>query len=71
LVFSLPGGQSIVQGWSATFAPTSGQVTAKNLTYNGAIAPGGSTTIGFNANHTGNAAAPSAFTLNGQNCTIG
>jgi endo-1,4-beta-xylanase len=71
LVFTLSSGQVIVQGWSATYTPTSGQVTARNLSYNAAIAPGGSTTIGFNANHTGNAAAPASFTLNGQNCTNG
>nr|WP_205789296.1 cellulose binding domain-containing protein [Micromonospora sp. HM134] len=33
------------------------------------IAPGASVSIGFQANHTGNAAAPTAFTLNGVTCT--
>ncbi len=71
LVFTLPGGQTITQGWNATYTPTSGQVTARNLSYNGSIPAGGSTSIGFQANHTGNSAAPTAYTLNGQACSIG
>ena len=71
LVFTLAGGQTITNGWNAAYAPTSGQVTATNLSYHGTIAPGGSTSIGFQANHTGNTAAPASFTLNGVACTIG
>ena len=44
---------------------------ATNVSYNGTISAGASTTIGFQATHTGNAAALSAFTLNGSACTIG
>jgi endoglucanase len=68
LAFTLPAGQTIVSGWSASYAPTSGAVTATNASYNGALAPGGSTTIGYQANHTGNAAAPTGFRLNGTTC---
>jgi endo-1,4-beta-xylanase len=68
LKFALAPGQTITSGWSAAYSPTSGQVTATNVSYNAGIAPGGSTTIGFQANHTGNAAAPSGFTLNGIAC---
>jgi endo-1,4-beta-xylanase len=69
LKFGLASGQTITSGWNATFAPSSGQVTATNASYNGAIPPGGSTTVGFQANHTGNTAAPSGFSLNGAACT--
>jgi hypothetical protein len=69
LGFTLPGGQSITSGWNATYSPASGQVTARNASYNGAIAPNASVSIGFQANHTGNTAAPTAFTLNGAACT--
>ncbi|HEY8534584.1 MAG TPA: PHB depolymerase family esterase [Micromonospora sp.] len=69
LVFTLPAGQTIISGWNANYVPTSGQVTASNLHYNATIPPNGSTTIGFQANHTGNTGRPSAFTLNGQPCT--
>jgi acetylxylan esterase len=70
LAFTLPAGQTITQGWNATYRPTSGPVTATNISYNAALAPGQSTTIGFQATHTGNTAAPTAFTLNGAACTL-
>jgi len=70
LVFTLPAGQTITSGWNATFAPASGQVTATNMAYNAAIAPGASVSIGFQANHTGNTATPSSFTLNGTSCAL-
>ncbi|GAB3415585.1 CE1 family esterase [Flindersiella endophytica] len=69
LAFTLPPGQVITSGWNATYSPASGQVTARNLSYNGTINPGGSTEIGFQGTHTGNTAAPSSFTLNGSTCT--
>ncbi|MEV0570278.1 cellulose binding domain-containing protein, partial [Dactylosporangium sp. NPDC050588] len=68
LRFNLAAGQTITSGWSATYSPNSGQVTATNVSYNGSLAPGASTTIGFQANHTGNTGAPSGFTLNGATC---
>ncbi|MFI5934148.1 cellulose binding domain-containing protein [Actinoplanes sp. NPDC051494] len=71
LGFTLASGQAITSGWNATYAPTSGQVTARNVGYNAGIAPGASVSIGFQATHTGNSAAPTAFTLNGAACTAG
>ena len=68
LKFNLASGQTITSGWSATYSPTSGAVTATNVSYNGSIPPGGSTTIGFQATHSGNNAAPTGFTLNGAAC---
>nr|WP_253267738.1 PHB depolymerase family esterase [Streptomyces asoensis] len=68
LGFTLPSGQTITNGWGATYAPASGAVTATNATYNGTLAPNASVTIGYQANHTGNSAAPGAFTLNGATC---
>jgi len=70
LVFTLPSGQSIASGWNATYSPSSGQITAKNVSYNGAIPANGSTNIGFQASHNGNTAAPSSFTLNGMACSV-
>ena len=52
-------------------SPSSGEVTAKNVAYNAAIPVGGSIGIGFQATHTGDPAAPSAFSLNGAACTLG
>jgi hypothetical protein len=70
LVFTLPSGQTISSAWNATYSPTSGQVTAKNVTYNSTIAANGSVSIGFQASHTGNAGKPTAFTLNGNACSV-
>ncbi|MEU1677877.1 cellulose binding domain-containing protein [Micromonospora zamorensis] len=69
LAFTLPGGQSITSGWNASYAPSSGAVTARNVSYNATIAPNTSVDVGFQATHTGNAGRPSAFTLNGTACT--
>jgi poly(hydroxyalkanoate) depolymerase family esterase len=69
LAFTLPTGQTITNGWGATYTPSSGTVTATNATYNGTIAPNASVSVGYQANHSGNSAAPGAFTLNGTVCT--
>ncbi|WP_426502371.1 extracellular catalytic domain type 1 short-chain-length polyhydroxyalkanoate depolymerase [Dactylosporangium sp. McL0621] len=71
LAFTLPAGQSITSGWNAQFSPASGSVTARNMSYNGVLPAGGSTTIGFQATHTGNTARPAAFALNGTACAAG
>jgi poly(hydroxyalkanoate) depolymerase family esterase len=70
LAFTLPGGQAITSGWNATYAPSSGLVTARNVSYNGTIPPNGSTTIGFQGTHTGNTNEPTSFTLNGAACVV-
>ncbi|SDR23187.1 cellulose binding domain-containing protein [Thermostaphylospora chromogena] len=70
LVFTLPAGQSITSGWNATYSPSSGQVSARNVSHNATIAPGATVNIGFQATHTGNTAKPTAFTLNGVPCTV-
>ncbi|TDC31572.1 cellulose binding domain-containing protein, partial [Micromonospora sp. KC213] len=69
LGFTLPPGQNITNGWNATYTPTSGAVTARNVSYNETIAPNASVTIGFQASHTGNTGEPTSFTLNGLACT--
>jgi poly(3-hydroxybutyrate) depolymerase len=69
LVFDLPSGQTITNGWNATYSPNSGRVTATNVSYNASIASNASVTIGFQATHNGNTAAPSSFTLNGMTCS--
>jgi poly(hydroxyalkanoate) depolymerase family esterase len=70
LGFTLPAGQTITNGWGATYAPASGAVTATNAAYNATLAPNGSVTIGYQANHSGNSATPTAFMLNGTACTV-
>ncbi|MFI0796667.1 PHB depolymerase family esterase [Micromonospora rubida] len=70
LAFTLPGGQAITNGWNASYSPSSGAVTARNVSYNAAIAPNASVDIGFQATHTGNTGKPTSFTLNGAACTV-
>jgi poly(hydroxyalkanoate) depolymerase family esterase len=69
LAFTLPGGQTITSGWNATYSPASGSVTARNVSYNAAIAPNASVSIGFQASHTGNTGKPPSFNLNGTACS--
>lgn len=68
LRFALPGGQAITGGWSATYSPATGQVTAHNVDYNAQIPVNGSVSIGFQATHTGNSSAATGFELNGVPC---
>ena len=69
LAFTLASGQVITSTWNATITPTTGAITATNLSYNATIPAGGTTNFGFQATQTGNAAAPPSFTLNGTACT--
>ncbi len=70
LVFTLPGGQTITGGWNASYAPSSGQVTASPVTHNATINPAGTAGFGFQATHTGNTGEPTSFTLNGTACAV-
>ncbi|WP_406079631.1 PHB depolymerase family esterase [Micromonospora sp. NBC_00858] len=69
LTFTLPTGQRITNGWNAQYSPASGAVTARNVSYNAAIAPNASVDIGFQATHEGGTGKPSSFALNGVACS--
>ena len=69
LTFSFPGDQKITNAWSATTTQSGAAVTATNAGYNGAIAPGGTTSFGFQGTWATSDASPTAFTLNGTACT--
>ncbi|MEV1144673.1 glycoside hydrolase family 44 protein [Micromonospora sp. NPDC049799] len=69
LAFDFPtAGQKVGQGWSATWRQTGTSVTADSVSWNGRLAPGASTSIGFNGTWSGQNPAPTAFTVNGQAC---
>ena len=70
LAYTLPTGQTITSAWNATISPASGQVTARPVTHNTAIAPAASVSFGFQATHNGNTGKPTAFALNGTTCTV-
>jgi chitin-binding protein len=44
---AFPGATTVSQSWNATTTTTGNTVTATNVSYNGALAAGGSTTFGF------------------------
>ncbi|MFI5888565.1 cellulose binding domain-containing protein [Actinoplanes sp. NPDC051513] len=69
LGFTLPGGQAITSSWNATLTGSSGAITARNLAYNGSIAPGANTSFGFQGTYSGSFANPPSFTLNGSTCS--
>jgi poly(hydroxyalkanoate) depolymerase family esterase len=50
VAWTWPGSQSIVNYWNAAVTSSGSSVTATNLSYNGAIAAGGNTTFGMQAN---------------------
>ena len=67
LSFALPAGQSLTQGWSATWS-NGPPVTATNLDWNASLASNGTASIGFNGRWTGAYTSPTSFTLNGAPC---
>ena len=71
LGFTFPGNQQITQGWSAIWAQNGASVTAANQGWNGPLAPGAATSIGFGGSYTGRNDPPTAFTLNGSPCATG
>ena len=62
-------GQKVTQGWSATWTQSGTHVTAANAGWNGTLATGASTSIGFTGAWSGTNPVPAAFTLNGVTCT--
>jgi hypothetical protein len=65
LTFGLPATAKIASSWDAAVTKSGATTTAKNQTYNGSLAPGGSTTFGFVVNGKG---APISCTINGVRC---
>ncbi len=71
LRFTFPAsGQSLQQGWSATWSSSGATVTAVALDWNKRLAPSASTQIGFNGRWSGTNPEPAAFTLNNATCTV-
>ncbi|MBO3101495.1 rhamnogalacturonan lyase family protein [Cellulomonas fengjieae] len=69
LTWSFGAGQTITQAWNAATSQSGAQVTARNVSYNGAIPTGGSTSFGFNGGWSGSNPVPTSFALNGTTCT--
>ena len=56
--FSFANGQQITQSWNTAVTQSGAVVTARNMTYNGALGPGGSVTFGFLGSWNGTNAVP-------------
>jgi endoglucanase len=70
LTFGFPGNQKVTQGWSGQWSQTGTQVTVTNQSWNGAVAPGATISLGFNGSYSGSNPRPTSFTLNGTACTV-
>ncbi|TCB90081.1 cellulose-binding protein [Micromonospora zingiberis] len=71
LTWSYSAGQRVAEAWNATVTQSGAAVTARNVSYNGAIPTNGSTSFGFNGSWTSSNPAPTSFALNGVTCTGG
>ncbi|MEU0274122.1 cellulose binding domain-containing protein [Streptomyces sp. NPDC006307] len=70
VAFTLPSGQRVTNAWNATISPSSGAVTATNLSSNAQIPPSGSQSFGFQGTYTSTFTAPAQFSLNGTACSV-
>ncbi|MEU8664266.1 cellulose binding domain-containing protein, partial [Actinoplanes philippinensis] len=69
LTWSYGAGQTVTQAWNATVTQSGAAVTAKNVSYNGALATNATATFGFNGSWTTANPAPADFAVNGVACT--
>jgi hypothetical protein len=59
--WTFPGDQKINTMWNASYTQSGASVTANNLSYDGTLAPGNSTTFGFTATFNSSNAAPTSL----------
>ncbi|MET8356294.1 cellulose binding domain-containing protein [Micromonospora sp. NPDC005171] len=69
LTYSLPGGQQVTSAWNATVSQSGSTVTARNVSHNGSLAPGGTASFGYQGTLSGSYSSPTSFSLNGANCS--
>jgi len=68
LAFTFPDDQAVSNGWNASFTQNGQDVAAASESYNGALATGGSVSIGFVGSVGPVDSAPTYFTVNGFAC---
>ncbi|MFG2625521.1 glycosyl hydrolase family 18 protein [Streptomyces sp. NPDC048473] len=66
--WDFPSGTAVSSAWDATVTSSGTHWTAKNVGWNGSVAPGASVSFGFNGTGTG---APTGCKLNGASCDGG
>ncbi|HEX4829672.1 MAG TPA: glycoside hydrolase family 6 protein [Trebonia sp.] len=62
VTYSYAGNQTLASGWSGNWTQSGHAVTVTNMSYNGALNPGQSTSLGANFNYSGTNAAPTSVT---------
>jgi cellulose 1,4-beta-cellobiosidase len=70
LSFTFGGNQRVSNAWNATVTQSGAEVTARNVSWNGALATGATATFGLQGTYSGSNAVPSGFRLDGAACTI-
>jgi endoglucanase len=68
LAFTFPNDQAVSDGWSGTFTQSGQNVSVASESWNGSLATGASTTIGFTGTVGATNAVPTYFTVNGYAC---
>jgi hypothetical protein len=68
LAFTFPNDQQVSNGWNGTFTQNGQVLVVTSESYNGALATGASTTIGFVGSVSATNAVPTYFTVNGFAC---
>ncbi|MFJ8601802.1 cellulose binding domain-containing protein [Streptomyces shenzhenensis] len=71
LNWSFPDGQNVSQLWNAEYTQSGPAVTAKNVAWNGTVAPGSSVDFGFTGSWSGANTEPTSFRLGEQTCAVG
>ncbi|MEU1199050.1 cellulose binding domain-containing protein [Streptomyces sp. NPDC005813] len=69
LGWTFPDGQRITQLWNADPTQDGAAVTARNVSWNAAVAPGSSVGFGFTGSWTGSNTRPTSFRLDDRTCT--
>ncbi|MFI9639369.1 cellulose binding domain-containing protein [Micromonospora sp. NPDC051925] len=69
LTYNLPSGQQVTNAWNATVTQSGAAVTARNVAFNGTLAPGGTATFGYQGTLNGTYSTPTSFSLNGVACS--
>lgn len=69
--FTLPATEKVTSLWDASLTTSGNTYTATNLSWNAPLAPGATTTFGFNASNSATYQDPAGCTLNGNPCNGG
>jgi cellulose 1,4-beta-cellobiosidase len=69
LGYSYSGNQALVNGWNGNWTQSGENITVTNASWNGSVATNGSVSPGAQFSFSGTNTSPTAFTLNGVQCT--